>query len=58
MTRNEYEETEALAMAAMVGLLSGTGCNPPPEIAKQSFDFAEAMMRERDVRLGTKPGFD
>ncbi|WP_167334499.1 hypothetical protein [Pseudomonas cremoricolorata] len=58
MTRNEYDDTEAIAIAAMIGLLSGTGCNPPDEIAKQSFDYAEAMMRERDVRLGAKPGFD
>ena len=58
MTRAEHEETEAIAVAAMIGLLSGTGCNPPAEIAKQSFDYAEAMMLERDVRLGVKPGFD
>ncbi|WP_263227536.1 hypothetical protein [Pseudomonas alabamensis] len=58
MTRSEYEDTEAIAMAAMIGLISGTGCNPPAEIAKQSFDYAEAMMRERDMRLGVKPGFD
>ncbi|MDZ5601710.1 hypothetical protein SJI00_02815 [Pseudomonas sp. RP23018S] len=58
MTRTEHEDLEGLAIAAMIGLLSGTGPIPPAEIAKQSFDYAEAMVRERDMRLGAKPGFD
>ncbi|WP_434771238.1 hypothetical protein [Pseudomonas entomophila] len=58
MTRAEYDDIEAVAMAAMIGLLSGIGEQRPDYIAKESFDYAEAMILERDRRLGAKPGFD
>ncbi|HDS1797557.1 TPA: hypothetical protein QEM76_000191 [Pseudomonas putida] len=57
MTRTEYEDQEGIAIAAMLGLLSGCGSLPPKEVAKQAFDYAEAMAEERKSRLGEKPPF-
>ena len=57
MTRAEYEDQDGVAIAAMVGLLTGCGALPPKDVAKQAFDYAEAMAEERMVRLGEKPAF-
>lgn len=57
MTRAEYEDKEGIAIAAMLGLLAGSTPRQPEEVAADAFDYAEAMVVERQKRLGDKPGF-
>ncbi|NVZ91361.1 hypothetical protein HX813_24305 [Pseudomonas yamanorum] len=58
MTRNDYEEIEAYATVAMMGLLSAGGAGSPPQVARDAFEIAEEMQKERIKRLGDKPPFD
>lgn len=57
MTRNEHEEVENYALAAMIGLVSA-GSVPPELIASKAFDIAEAFQQEKLKRIGDKPPFD
>ena len=57
MTRNEHEEVESYALAAMIGLISG-GDDRPEMVAKKAFDIAEAFQQEKLTRLGEKPPYD
>jgi len=57
MTRNEHECVEALAIAAMIGLLSH-GAIAPEQIATKAFDVAEAFQQEKIKRIGEKPPYD
>lgn len=58
MTRQDHEDLEGYALAAMVGLLSNGGAGAPAQTALQSFDYAEALLAEKKKRLGDKPGYD
>lgn len=57
MTRNDHDEIEAVAMAAMFGLLSA-GSVPKADVPAQAFDIAEAFQKEKQTRIGEKPAFD
>lgn len=57
MKRNEYEDLEAVAIAAMIGLVSQGGLTPDT-IAVKAFDVAEAFQQEKMNRIGEKPGYD
>jgi hypothetical protein len=57
MTRNEHEEVESYALAAMIGLVSANDY-PPELIAARAFDIAEAFQQEKLNRIGDKPPFD
>ena len=57
MTRNEYEDTEAVAVAALIGLLSSSGL-PPDRLVSRAFDIAEAFQQEKMDRIGEKPPYD
>jgi hypothetical protein len=57
MTRNEHEEVESYALAAMIGLLSA-GAVPPDIIPSKAFDIAEAFQQEKLKRIGEKPPYD
>lgn len=57
MTRNEYEDTEAAAIAALIGLLSNSGL-PPDRLATKAFDVAEAFQQEKLKRIGEKPPYE
>ena len=58
MTRAEFEDKEGIAIAAMRGLLARSTPASPEEIATAAFDYSEAMVAERQKRLGVKPGFN
>ncbi|MBV4553088.1 hypothetical protein HU742_018240 [Pseudomonas sp. SWRI102] len=58
MTREEHQELENTALAAMVGLLSGNPDVCPVALAKGSFDIAEAFQKERQARIGDIPPYD
>jgi len=58
MTRDEFEDKEGIAIAAMLGMLAGQTSRLPEEVAADAFDYAEAMVAERQKRLGDKPGFN
>lgn len=57
MTRNEHEELESYALAAMIGLVS-TNDYRPELVATQAFDIAEAFQQEKLKRIGEKPPYD
>lgn len=57
MTRNEHDDIEAMALAAMIGLLSA-GSVPKADVPAQAFDIAEAFQKEKQARIGEKPPFD
>jgi hypothetical protein len=57
MTRNEHDDIEAMALAAMIGLLSA-GSVPKADVSAQAFDIAEAFQQEKLKRIGEKPPFD
>ncbi|WP_458736968.1 hypothetical protein [Pseudomonas chlororaphis] len=57
MTRNEHEEVESYAIAAMIGLISAGGV-PPELVASKAFDIAETFQQEKLKRIGEKPPFD
>lgn len=56
MTRNEYEELESYAIAAMIGLISSND-SLPERVSAQAFDIAEAFQNEKLKRIGEKPPF-
>lgn len=58
MTRNEYDEIEAAAQIAMMGLLAGGGDFAHVDLAMGAFDIAEAFQAEKKKRLGERPGYD
>ena len=58
MSRNEYEEIESVALAAMIGLLSSNGDTEPSALAARAFDVAETFRAEQLSRIGKKPGYD
>ncbi|MCV9917837.1 hypothetical protein OIU19_03465 [Pseudomonas sp. BT-42-2] len=58
MTRAEFEDKEGIAIAALLGLISQGGAGSPREAAEMAFDYAEALVAERQKRLGDKPGFN
>lgn len=57
MTRNEHDDIEGVAVAAMIGLLSKTGLKPDL-VAAKTFDMAEAFQKEKLKRIGEKPPYD
>jgi len=57
MTRNEHEEIESYALAAMIGLMSLGGVSPEL-IPSKAFDIAEAFQQEKLKRIGEKPPYD
>ncbi|MBJ2270720.1 hypothetical protein JFT60_25410 [Pseudomonas sp. MF6772] len=57
MTRNEHEEVESYALAAMIGLVSA-GALPAELIPSKAFDIAEAFQQEKLKRIGEKPPYD
>lgn len=54
MTRNEHEEVESYALAAMIGLVSFGGVSPEL-IPSKAFDITEAFQQEKLKRIGEKP---
>lgn len=58
MTRDEHEDTKALAVAAMVGLLARNDGFAAQEIATRSFDMALAFQAEQKSRIGDTPPYD
>ncbi|MDD2054954.1 hypothetical protein NPS46_20610 [Pseudomonas putida] len=58
MTRAEFEDTEGIAIAAMLGLLANQTPLSPDEVAVNAFDYAEALVAERKKRIGEKPPYD
>lgn len=58
MTRDEHQEIENTALAAMVGLLSGNPDVDSAALAKGAFDIAEAFQKERKARIGDVPPYD
>ncbi|MGA3827265.1 hypothetical protein [Pseudomonas chlororaphis] len=57
MTRSEYEDIEAVAVAALIGLLANSGL-PPDRLATRAFEISEAFYQEKLTRIGEKPPFD
>jgi hypothetical protein len=57
MTRNEHEEVESYAIAAMIGLISAND-DRPELIVTKAFDIAEAFQQEKLKRIGEKPPYD
>jgi len=57
MTRNEHDDIEGVAVAAMIGLLSKGGIRPDL-VAAKAFDLAEAFQKEKLKRIGEKPPYD
>jgi hypothetical protein len=57
MTRNEHDDIEAVAVAALIGLLPG-GNLTLEQVAVKAFDAAEAFQQEKKKRIGDKPPFD
>lgn len=57
MTRNEHEEIESYALAAMIGLASFGGVSAEL-IPSKAFDIAEAFQQEKLKRIGEKPPYD
>lgn len=57
MTRNEHEEVESYALAAMIGLISAND-DRPELVAAKAFDIAEAFQQEKLKRIGEKPPYD
>ncbi|MBK5343863.1 hypothetical protein JFU48_21040 [Pseudomonas sp. TH49] len=57
MTRNEHEEVESYALAAMIGLISAKD-DRPELVAAKAFDIAEAFQQEKLKRIGEKPPYD
>jgi hypothetical protein len=55
MTRNEYDDIEGVAIAALLGLLSG---GERELVASKAFDIAEAFQQEKLKRIGDKPPYD
>ncbi|MNW03406.1 hypothetical protein D3C71_1993360 [compost metagenome] len=58
MTRNEHEDIQTFAVAAMVGLLARTDGLGAQEIATRSFDMALAFQTEKQKRIGDTPPYD
>lgn len=58
MTRNEHDEIETLATAALVGLLARENPFTPEQIASDAFEVAKAFQQEKLKRIGEKPPFD
>ncbi|MED7666842.1 hypothetical protein GXB78_06435 [Pseudomonas moraviensis subsp. stanleyae] len=58
MTRNEYEDAEALATVALAGLLARGTPFTPEDIASHAFEIAEAFQQEKLKRIGEKPPYD
>lgn len=57
MTRNEHDDIEAAAIAALIGLTAVGGLGAD-HIATRAFDIAEAFQQEKLKRIGEKPPFD
>ena len=57
MTRNEHEEVESYAIAAMIGLIPAND-GRPELVATKAFDIAEAFQQEKLKRIGEKPPYD
>ncbi len=57
MTRNEHEEVESYAIAAMIGLIPDNDGRPELVVTK-AFDIAEAFQQEKLKRIGEKPPYD
>ena len=57
MMRNEHEEIESYALAALIGLVSFGGVSPEL-IPSKAFDIAEAFQQEKLKRIGEKPPYD
>lgn len=57
LTREDYEDIEGYAVAAMIGHLSCGGAGHPTAVARDAFDVAEAMLAEKKKRLGDKPDY-
>lgn len=58
MTRQDYDDLEGYAVAAMIGRLSNGGEGSPSQMAVSAFDAAEALLAEKKKRLGKKPKLD
>ncbi|OOG85736.1 hypothetical protein B0E42_13115 [Pseudomonas sp. A25(2017)] len=58
MTRDEFEDTKAFAVAAMIGLLSRGDELGAQEVATRSFDLALAFQAEKQKRIGELPPYD
>ena len=57
MTRNEHEEIESYALAAMIGLISAND-DRADLVAAKAFDIAEAFQQEKLKRVGERPPYD
>ncbi|MBX8534570.1 hypothetical protein K5D33_07505 [Pseudomonas cichorii] len=58
MTRNEHDEIESYALAALIGLLSRNAPFTPAAVAVDAFEIANAFHEEKLKRIGEKPPFD
>jgi len=58
MTRNEYEDIEGYATAAMIGLLAGGNKQSAQDLSVCAFNVAKAFQAEKLKRLGEKPGYE
>lgn len=55
LSREDYDDIEGYAVAAMIGALS-TGFGTRDDlVAQKAFDVAQAMLAEKKNRLGEKP---
>lgn len=58
LTREDYEDIESYAVAAMIGLTTKGNGSRPDLTAREAFDVAEAMLVEKKARLGERPDYN
>lgn len=57
LTREDYDDLEAYAVAAMLGVTSTGYIECPKQLVDKAFDVAEAMLAGKKKRLGDKPDY-